>query len=372
MVASSGPAAPGRILVVDDSRVNRMTLVKVVETLGHSAVEAEDGRVAIDLLRSHPEPPIDAVLLDLVMPELDGYETLRLIKEDEGLATTPVIVVSGVDELESVVRIIRLGALDHLTRPVQPALLGARLNAALADKRVRDVLVENARLVETVERQKDELTRFLSPQIAQLVTSPEGEQLLTGHRRRITVVMCDMRGFTSFSETAEPEEVLGVLRAYHATLGRIIVEHGGTLEHFAGDGVMIYFNDPVLQPDHEIMAVRMALAMRDAVADLATGWHKLGYELGFGVGIVAGYATLGRIGFEGRYDYGAVGNAVNLSARLCAEAKSGQVLLDQRTYAAVEESVDVESIGELSLKGLTRPVPAYNVVAMRTASVASV
>jgi class 3 adenylate cyclase len=366
-----GTGGPGHVLVVDDSRVNRMTLVKVVETLGHSAIEADDGQVAIDLLRSRPEPPIDVVLLDLVMPGLDGYETLRMIKEDEALATTPVIVVSGVDELESIVRIIRLGALDHLTRPVQPALLGARLNAALADKRVRDVLVENARLVETVERQKSELTRFISPQIADLITSPEGEQLLAGHRRRITVVMCDLRGFTSFSEAAEPEEVLGVLRDYHATLGRIIVDHGGTLEHFAGDGVMVYFNDPVLQDGHEAKAVGMALAMRDAVAGLATAWHKLGYELGFGVGIVAGYATLGRIGFEGRYDYGAVGNAVNLSARLCAEARAGQILLDQRTWAAVEEVVEVEPIGELNLKGLHRPVPAYNVTALRTATAVS-
>jgi class 3 adenylate cyclase len=219
--------------------------------------------------------------------------------------------------------------------------------------------------VETIERQKGELTRFISPQIASLITSEEGEQLLAGHRRRITVVMCDLRGFTAFSETAEPEEVLGVLRVYHATLGQVIQQHDGTLEHFAGDGVMVYFNDPALQPDHELRAVTMAVAMREAVADLAAGWHKLGYELGFGVGIVAGYATLGRIGFEGRYDYGAVGNAVNLAARLCAEASPGQVLLDQRTFAAVEDMVEVEPVGELHLKGLTRPVPAYDVLGVR-------
>jgi class 3 adenylate cyclase len=183
--------------------------------------------------------------------------------------------------------------------------------------------------------------------------------------------MCDLRGFTGFSETAEPEEVLGVLRAYHATLGRIIFDHDGTLEHFAGDGVMVYFNDPVLQPDHEERAVRMAVSMREAVSELAQGWGRLGYELGFGVGIVAGYATLGRIGFEGRYDYGAVGNAVNLAARLCSEARSGQILLDQRTFAAVEDRIESEPVGELHLKGLTRPVAAFNVVGARSAQAAA-
>ena len=276
--------------------------------------------------------------------EIIGYRSLLgvPIRSDGGLVGCLVVARNQVD-------------------PFTPADIA--LVSAFAEQ--VSIAIENARLVETIERQKGELTRFISPQIADLITSTEGEELLAGHRRRITVVYTDLRGFTSFSETAEPEEVLGVLRAYHATLGRIIVEHDGTLEHFAGDGVMVYFNDPVLQPDHEERAVRMALAMRDAVAELAHGWRRLGYELGFGVGIVAGYATLGRIGFEGRYDYGAVGNAVNLAARLCAEAAPGQILLDQRTLAAVEERIESESIGELALKGLTRPVPAFNVRAFR-------
>jgi class 3 adenylate cyclase len=222
--------------------------------------------------------------------------------------------------------------------------------------------IGNARLLETIERQRTELARFVSPQIAALISSAEGEQLLAGHRRQITAVFADLRGFTHFSETAEPEELLGVLRAYHAAMGTLVVEHGGTLEHFAGDGMLVFFNDPVPQDDHAQRAVTMAIAMRARFAELAEGWHKLGYELGLGVGISTGYATLGRIGFEGRYDYAAIGNAVILASRLSTEAKAGQILLGQRTYAAVEDLIEVEPAGELELKGISRPVPAYLVV----------
>ncbi len=224
------------------------------------------------------------------------------------------------------------------------------------------IAIENARLVETIDRQRTELARFVSPQIAALVSSAEGEQLLAGHRRQITAVFADLRGFTHFSETAEPEELLGVLRAYHGAMGEIVVEHGGTLEHFAGDGMLVFFNDPVEQADHAQRAVSMAVAMRERFADLADGWHKLGYELGLGVGIATGYATLGRIGFEGRYDYAAIGNAVILASRLSSEARAGQILLSQRTYAVVEDDVAAESVGELTLKGMSRPVPAFDVV----------
>ncbi len=199
----------------------------------------------------------------------------------------------------------------------------------------------------------------MSPQIAALISSAEGEQLLAGHRRQITAVFADLRGFTHFSETAEPEELLGVLRAYHAAMGALVVEHGGTLEHFAGDGMLVFFNDPVPQDDHAQRAVAMAIEMRARFAELAEGWHKLGYELGLGIGISTGYATLGRIGFEGRYDYAAIGNAVILASRLSTEAKAGQILLGQRTYAAVEGLIPMEPAGELELKGISRPVPAY-------------
>jgi class 3 adenylate cyclase/CheY-like chemotaxis protein len=227
------------------------------------------------------------------------------------------------------------------------------------------IAIANVDLFETVERQRTELSRFLSPQIGELLTSEEGAKLLEGHRRAITVTFCDLRGFTAFAEMAEPEEVLGVLREYHGAMGELIVAHRGVLEHFAGDGFMVFFNDPVLLEHHELAAVRMAVAMRERFNELAAGWRKRGYELNFGVGIAVGYATLGRIGFEGRYDYGAVGNVVILASRLAAEAKGGQILLSQRMHAAVEASVDVEPVGDLTLKGISRPVPAVNVTALR-------
>ena len=212
------------------------------------------------------------VLLDVMMPEMDGYETLATIKSDESLRHLPVIMISAVDELDSVARCLEMGAADFLPKPFNPVILAARVRASLADKRLHDVEVAHAEaqreLLETIERQKSELARFLSPQVAALVSSPEGEQMLAGHRREATAVFCDLRGFTNFSDSAEPEEVLGVLREYHAAMGELIVEHGGTLEHFAGDGMMVFFNDPVLQADHVERAVRMAMAMRDRFAVL--------------------------------------------------------------------------------------------------------
>jgi adenylate cyclase len=228
------------------------------------------------------------------------------------------------------------------------------------------IAVENARQMRTIQHQKAELSRFLSPQVAALVSTTAGEELLAGHRRQITALFCDLRGFTAFAETADPEELFGVLRTYHQAMGGLIVEHGGTLEHFAGDGLMVFFNDPVLQPDHVERAVRMAVAMRERFDELARGWHRLGYELAVGVGIAVGYATLGRIGFEGRYDYGAIGNVVILASRLSSEARPGQILLNQRAHAAVEEVVVAEEIGELTLKGFSRPIPATNVIRLRS------
>jgi adenylate cyclase len=362
----------GRVLVVDDSAVNRKLLVQLLGRLGLQSIEVEDGAAALAVLHAEGPAGIDVVLLDVVMPELDGYETLAAIKADETLRDLPVIMVSGIDELDSVVRCIEMGATDYLSKPLNPQILGARINASLAAKRLRDLdkeyLERQTALTATIERQREELSRFLSPQVAALVSSPQGEQLLAGHRRQITAVFCDLRGFTAFAETAEPEELFGVLRDYHEAMGALIVEHGGTLEHFAGDGIMIFFNDPVLQPDHVERAVRMAVAMRERFADLAVRWRKLGYELAFGVGIAVGYATLGRIGFDGRFDYGAIGNAVILASRLSSEAKGGQILLSQRAFAAVEEVIEAESVGELALKGFSRPIPAVDVIALRNAA----
>jgi adenylate cyclase len=224
------------------------------------------------------------------------------------------------------------------------------------------IALTNARLLEAVERQRAELSRFLSPQVAELITSGAGENLLAGHRAYITCLFSDLRGFTAFAETAAPEELFEVLREYQGLLGRLIPKHGGTLEHFAGDGLMVFFNDPLPLSDHELSAVRLALAAQERFDELAAGWRKRGIELGLGIGMEAGYATLGRIGFEGRYDYGAVGSVTNLASRLSTQAVGGQILIGQRAFAAVEGVVETTLVGELDLQGFARPVVAYEVL----------
>ncbi|MEO5704015.1 MAG: response regulator [Candidatus Limnocylindrales bacterium] len=356
-------------LIVDDSPVNRKLLARHLDSLDIDSREAADGRAALEVLRSSGSD-VAVVLLDIEMPEMDGYEALAAIKADDALRHLPVIMISGIEELDSVIRCIELGATDYLPKPFDPAILGARIRASLAGKRLHDLEIESAErqteLLHTIQRQKDELSRFLSPQVAALVSSPEGLQLLAGHRRVATSLFADLRGFTSFSEVAEPEEVLGILREYHKAMGDLIMEHGGTLEHFAGDGMMVFFNDPILQVDHVERAVRMSIAMRDRFGDLAAGWAKRGHTLGFGIGIATGYATLGRIGFEGRYDYGMVGFAVITAARLSSAALANQILLSPRSYSEVEGLVDAEPVGEIQLKGFSRPIAPLNVVGLRS------
>jgi adenylate cyclase len=228
------------------------------------------------------------------------------------------------------------------------------------------IAIANARLLDAVERQRTELSRFLSPQVAELVSSPEGEQLLAGHRAYISCLFSDLRGFTGFVENAEPEELLEVLRSYHGLLGELIRAYEGTLEHFAGDGVMEFFNDPVPVEGHELRAIRLALDAQERFAELAAGWRKRGIKLSLGIGIAAGYATLGRIGFEGRYDYGALGPVTNLASRLSTFAQPGQVLISQRVLAAVEHEVDAQGVGEIELKGFALPVPTHEVRSLRT------
>ena len=223
------------------------------------------------------------------------------------------------------------------------------------------IAIRNARLIEAVERQRTELARYVSPQVAELISSRDGEQLLAGHRAYISCLFADLRGFTAFAETAAPEELFDVLRQYHAVLGNLIPEHEGTLEHFAGDGVMVFFNDPAAVADHELRAVRLALAAQERFEELALAWRKRGTELGLGIGIEAGYATLGRIGFEGRYDYGVLGPVANLASRLSTQARAGQILIGQRLFASVEAAVETAPAGELELKGFSRPVAAYEV-----------
>jgi adenylate cyclase len=370
--------ADAALLVVDDNEDNRYTLTRRLDREGYTNVAtAANGREALELLQAQP---IDLVLLDIMMPDMNGYEVLEQLKADPQLRHIPVIMISAIDEIESVIRCIELGAEDYLSKPFNPTLLRARVGASLERKKLNDqVRAQAADLAawnRTLEqRVADQLTeiervgrlkRFLSPQIADLVVSSgDVERVLESHRRAVTVVFCDLRGFTSFAETAEPEEVMAVLRGYHDVLGPLIYKYEGTLERFAGDGLNVLFNDPLPCPDPSLRAVQMAVEMRDAVANLAVEWRKLGHELGFGVGIAHGYATLGRIGFEGRYDYSAIGTVVNLAARLCAEARSGQILVDGRVHTAVEALTNSESLGELVLKGMQRPLSTFNVLAMR-------
>jgi class 3 adenylate cyclase len=353
----------GRVLVVDDTPFNRQLLTRLLGRIGHEPLEAGDGRQALALLRDPATAPVDVILLDIVMPEMDGYETLAELKSDDALRDIPVIVISGVDELDSVVRCIALGAADYLPKTVDPAILRARIGASLGQKRLRD---QERALLGTIDRQRAQLARFLSPQVAALVSSPDGEAMLAGHRREITALFCDLRNFTTFSETAEPEEVLGFLRLYHATLGELIVAHEGTLEHFAGDGIMVFFNDPVLQADHAERAVRLALDIRERFKDISADWRRRGHVLEVGIGMATGFATMGRIGFEGRYDYGGVGNAIILASRLSGEATAGQILLAARTYAAIDEAM-AEPVGERQLKGFSRPMPVYAATTPATA-----
>ncbi len=346
---------PGCVLIVDDTPFNRRLLSRLLDRIGHATLEAADGQAALDLLRDPATPAVDVILLDIVMPVMDGYATLAALKSDEALRDLPVIVISGVDELDSVVRCIEMGAADYLPKTVDPAIIRARIAASLVQKRLRD---QERTLLGTIDRQRSQLARFLSPQVAALVSSPDGEAMLAGHRREITAMFCDLRNFTTFSETAEPEEVLGFLRLYHATLGPLIVAHEGTLEHFAGDGIMVFFNDPVLQVDHAERAVRLALDIRERFKDISADWRRRGHVLEVGMGMATGFATMGRIGFEGRYDYGGVGNAIILASRLSGEANAGEILMSARTYAAIDEQLAVP-VGERQLKGFSRPMPVY-------------
>jgi class 3 adenylate cyclase/CheY-like chemotaxis protein len=374
--ASAGTPPRPAILVVDDVEGNRDILARRLARQGYEIHTADGGRAALDLLAARP---VDLVLLDVMMPDLDGYTVLERMKGDPRLRHIPVVMISALDEMDSVVRCIQLGAEDYLPKPFDAVLLQARVGACLEKKRLHDQearhLAELDEWNRTLEQrvadqlaQLDRLSRlkrFFSPQLAELIVAGGADDPLRTHRREITVVFLDLRGFTTFAETAEPEEVMSVLREYHAAMGTLILEHEGTLERFTGDGMMIFFNDPIEVPNPAERAVRMAVAMQNRVAQLAVGWLRRGWELGLGVGIAEGYATIGAIGFEGRWDYGAIGTVTNLAARLCAEAKTGQILISSRVAAAVEDVVAAEPVGALALRGLARPVPTLSVRGLR-------
>jgi len=362
----------GVILVVDDDAGNRDVLARRLSRDGYVVRTAADGEAALSILRASAGRPVDLALLDVMMPGMDGYELLRRIKADAALRDIPVLMISALDQLESVVRCIELGAEDYLPKPFEPVLLRARIGACLEKKRLRDLDAQrtrelsewNAMLERRVTEQVAQLERlsrlkrFFSPHLAELIVAGGAEDPLRSHRREITVAFLDLRGFTAFVETAEPEELMSLLAEYHREMGRLILAHEGTLERFTGDGMMIFFNDPVPVADPAVRAARMALAMRDRVAALGESWRRRGYDLNVGFGIAQGYATIGAIGFEGRLDYGAIGTVTNLAARLCAEAAGGQILVSQPVAAAVEGLIAVEPVGPLTLKGFARPVRA--------------
>ena len=356
--------------------------VRVLEDLltakGYQVETASSGPEALEKVEQWRP---DMVLLDVVMPGMSGYEVCQQIRKDAAMRILPVVMVTALDPGEERIKGLEAGADDFLTKPVNQPELVARVRSLLRIKSLYDqVQAQAAKLSEwsaTLETRIEEqvaqldrlsrLRRFLSPQVADLIVEAGDDSILQSHRREIATLFCDLRGFTAFSETGEPEEVMEVLQRYHETMGRLIYEHDGAIDHRAGDGIMIIFNDPVLCDEPALRAVRLALTMRLAMRPLTEEWRKLGHDLGFGVGVSLGYATLGMVGFEGRYDYTANGSAVNLAARLCDEARDGQILISGRAYATLDGAIEVEPLGSLDLKGFHRPIEAHSVVSLTDA-----
>jgi class 3 adenylate cyclase len=363
---------PPRILIVDDNPTNVKVLQTRLAAEGYEIVTAADGEEGLAAARQHTP---DLILLDVMMPKLDGFEVCRRLRADAAFPFTPIIMVTAMADSKDVIAGLEAGGDEYLTKPVDHAALAARVRSMLRIKRLHDTVETlaaevkewNASLERRVAEQVGELERvgrlrrFFSPQLAELIVNGGTDDPLKSHRREITVVFLDLRGFTAFAEVAEPEEVMGVLREYHQVTGKLILEYEGTLEHFTGDGITILFNDPVPIPNPAERAVRMALTIRERVGRMAEDWVKRGYELSLGIGIAQGFATIGAIGFEGRWDYSAIGTVTNLAARLCGEAPGDQILIAHRVYAGVETLVEVEPQEVLTLKGFRRPVIFYRV-----------
>jgi adenylate cyclase len=359
------------ILAVDDQPQNLRLLDAVLTPRGYRVVTASSGEEAVEAL-SQSIP--DLVLLDIVMPGIDGYEVCRRLRHNPATAFLPVVMITASGDQEKI-SAIQAGADDFVSKPFNQGELLARIASLARLKRYHDTINRqaaelkqwNAELERRVAAQVEDLQRvnrlrrFLPPQLVDLVINSGDEAFLESHRREIVVVFCDLRGFTPFAEASEPEEVMGVLREYHEALGALIFAYGGTLERFTGDGLMVFFNDPLPVDDAPQRALRMSVAMRDRVRDLAQGWQRRGHDLALGVGIAQGYATLGRIGFEGRFDYAAIGVVTNLAARLCASARAWQVLASQRVFHAADGAAAGEQIDEIQLKGISRPIRVFDV-----------
>jgi adenylate cyclase len=369
------------VLVVDDQPQNIRLLDAVLSPRGFRVLSATSGEEALTLLRD--EQP-DVVLLDIMMPGMNGHEVCRRIREHPATAYLPVVMVTASDAQEKV-RATESGADDFVTKPFDQAELLARVRSLVRIKRYHDTIERQAAELERWNRELEDrvqtqlaaleratrLRRFLSPQMAELILDSGDESFLESHRREIVVVFCDLRQFTAFTESSEPEELMAVLGEYHGALGDIVHRFEGTLERFTGDGMMIVFNDPIPCEDAALRAVRMAIAMRTRIRDLADSWSRQGHDLGFGIGVAQGYATLGRIGIQGRDEYTALGTVVNLASRLCAVAKPWQILVSQRVLTGIEELVVHSPAGELELRGFSRPVRAFDVKGVDAARVAS-
>jgi class 3 adenylate cyclase len=356
---------PSKILIVDDEPFNLDLLEQELMEHDYELERAVDG---VDALEKTESFRPDLILLDYMMPRMSGLEVVKQLRNNDQHKGIPVILLTAKATQEDKIKGLDAGADDYVTKPFDSFELLARVRAMLRIKELHDRLEEwNRTLGEKVEQQvselkrMDRLRRYLSPQIAETILADD-ENVFKTHRREITIVFLDLRGFTAFSDSAEPEEVMDFLRDYHAEMGRLVFKFEGTLERFMGDGVVVIFNDPIRAENHAEKAARMALEMRDRVRELRVAWLKRGYDLDLGVGLAAGYATLGTMGFEGRMDYGTVGNLPNLAARLCAEAKGGQILTDQKTLSKIEEHFEAESLPELQLKGISRPGVAFNIV----------
>jgi adenylate cyclase len=373
--------APPRILIVDDNPTNLEVLQVRLRAQGYELVTAIDG---VDALAKVREFEPDLVLLDVMMPKLDGISVVKQLKQDSKFRFMPVILVTAKADTRDVVAGLEAGGDDYLTKPFEQAALVARVRSMLRIKELHDKVQAqseqlsdwNQLLEKRVAEQLAEierisrLQRFLAPQVARMIASSDASeaQLASSHRREITVVFCDLRGFTSFTDSSEPEEVMEVLREYHQSLGELIFRYEGTLERFLGDGIMIIFNDPIPCPEHTRRAVGLALDMREQVDRLAKEWSRKGHNLGLGIGIASGYATLGQIGFEHRREYSAIGGVTNLASRLCGEARPSQIVISQRAFGSIEASVEAAHIGDLTLKGFNRPIAAYEILRWRAES----
>jgi class 3 adenylate cyclase len=369
-IAADTASTPPKVLIVDDTPLNLKLLGDLLAIKGYAVTTAPSGEEALAKLVA--DTP-DIVLLDVMMPGLSGYDVCRRIRANADTALLPVVMVTSLDPQQERVRGIEAGADDFLSKPINQPELFARVRSLLRVKALQD---EVRRQAEALKRWNDELEdrvsqqveqlqrlsqlkRFFAPAVAEAIVSAGEQSILSLHRREICYVFVDLRGFTAFTDTTEPEEVQAVLHDYHAAMGPLITEHEGTLDRFAGDGILVFFNDPLPVSEPPRRAARMALAMRERFAVLREQWLDNGYDLDLGIGIARGDATLGAFGFEGRFDYSAIGGVVNLAARLCGEANAGQILIDQRMRAALGETFVIEPVGKMALKGFVQAVTAF-------------